>query len=162
MALVRWTPYKELLDMPREMTSLFGHPFRSLLGEPFFGLDTMRVPMDIYSKGEDMFVRLELPGIKAEDVDITLAEHTLTITGERHEDKEIKEDDFYRRERTYGSFERTLPLPETVTEKDIEATFEDGVLELTVKGAIASVPAKHIEVKAGGKSAGRRIKARKG
>jgi len=162
MALVRWTPYKELLDMPREMTSLFGRPFRSLLGEPFFGLDTLRAPMDVYGKGDDMYVRLELPGIKAEDVDITLAEHTLTIKGERHEDKEIKEDDFYRRERSYGSFERTLPLPEKVTEKDVIASFEDGVLEVKVIGAIASVPAKHIEVKAAGKSEGKPIKARKG
>ncbi len=161
MALVRWTPYKELLDMPREMTSLFGRPFRSLLGEPFFGLDAMRTPMDIYSKGDDMYVRLELPGIKAEDVEITLVEHTLTITGERHEDKEVKEDDFYRRERSYGSFERTLPLPEKVTEKDIDASFEDGVLEVKIRKAVAAVPAKHIEVKAAGKSTGKRIKARK-
>ncbi len=162
MALVRWTPFKELLDMPREMTSLFGRPFASLLEEPFLRFDHVRVPMDIYAKGDDMLVRLELPGIKAEDVDITLAEHTLSISGERHEDKEIKEDDFYRRERSYGRFERTLPLPEKVSEKDIEATFEDGILEVRIKGAVATVPAKHIEVKAAGKSAGKRIKAKKG
>ena len=160
MALIRWTPYRELLDMPREMTSLFGRPFRSLLAEPFFGLDTMRVPMDVYSKGDDMFVRMELPGIKAEDVDITLTEHVLTISGKREEDKEIKEDDYYRRERTYGGFERNLPLPEKVSEKDIEAVFEEGVLEMKIKGAIATVPAKHIEVKAG-KPAGKRIRAKK-
>ncbi|MBI5869772.1 MAG: Hsp20/alpha crystallin family protein [Actinobacteria bacterium] len=161
MALVRWTPYKELLDMPHEMTSLFGRPFRSLLGEPFFGLDTLRTPMDIYSKGDDMYVRLELPGIKAEDVDITLAEHMLTITGERHEDKEVKEGDYYRHERSFGSFERSLPVPEKVGEKDISATFEDGMLEVMIKGAVATVPAKHIEVRtAEGKSTS--IKAKKG
>ena len=155
MALVRWTPYKELLDMPREMTSLFGHPFRSLLGEPFFGLDTKRVPMDIYSKGRGHVCQAGASGIKAEDVDITLAEHTLTITGERHEDKEIKEDDFYRRGAHLRQLERTLPLPETVTEKDIEATFEDGVLELTVKRRDRFRTSQAIEVKAEGKSAGR-------
>ena len=160
MALVRWTPYRELLDMPREMTSLFGRPFRSLMAEPFFGLDTMRVPMDVYSKGDDMFVRMEMPGIKPEDVEITLAEHTLTITGKREEDKEVKEDNYFRRERSYGSFERSLPLPEKVTEKDIDASFEEGVLEMKIRGAIASVPAKHIEVKAG-KPAGKRIRPKK-
>ncbi|MCL4474164.1 MAG: Hsp20/alpha crystallin family protein [Actinobacteria bacterium] len=160
MALVRRTPYRELLDMPHEMTSLFGRPFRSLLGEPFLGLEAMRVPTDIYSKGDDMFVRMELPGIKAEDVDITLADHMLTITGQREEDKEIREDDFYRRERTYGSFERTVPLPDKVSEKDIEAGFEDGVLEIRIKGAVEAVPAKHIEVK-GSKPEGKRIKAKK-
>jgi HSP20 family protein len=162
MAIVRWTPYKELLDMPREMTRLFGRPFTSLLGEPFFGLDTMRAPMDVYSKGDDMYLRLELPGIRAEDVDITLAGHELTIKGERHEDKEVREDDYFRRERTYGSFERTLPLPEKVTEKDIEASFEDGILEVRVRGAVATVPAKHIEVKASSESSGRKIEPRKG
>ncbi|MHB1361429.1 MAG: Hsp20/alpha crystallin family protein [Thermoleophilia bacterium] len=160
MALVRRTPYKELLDMPREMTSLFGRPFRSLLAEPFLGVDALRVPMDIYSKGADMFMRMELPGIKAEDVDITLADHMLSITGKREEDKEIKEDDFYRRERTFGSFERSVPLPDKVTEKDIEAVFEDGVLEIKVKGAVETVPAKHIEVK-GSKPKGKHIRARK-
>ena len=162
MKLVKWTPNRELLDMSREMTSLFGRPFRSMLGEPFFGVDVLRTPMDIYSRGEDMYVRLELPGIKAEDVDITLAEHTLAITGERHEDKELKEDDFYRQERSFGSFERSLPLPEKVTEKDVSASFDDGVLEVRIKGAVATIPAKHIEVKTAKGGKGRGIKARKG
>jgi len=161
MTLVRWTPYKELLDMPHEMTSLLGRPFRSLMSEPFFGLDTLRTPIDIYSRGDDMHVRLELPGIKAEDVDITLAEHTLTITGERHEEKEVEEGDYYRHERSFGSFERTLPVPEKVGEKDISATFEDGVLEVVIKGAVATVPARHIEVKTA-RGKGRSIKPGKG
>lgn len=161
MKLVRWTPNRELIDMSREMTSLFGRPFRSILSEPFFGVDALRTPMDIYSRDDDMYVRLELPGIKAEDVDITLAEQTLTITGERHEDKEVKEGDYYRHERSFGSFERTLPVPEKVTEKDVTATFEDGVLEVRIKGAVATVPAKHIEVKTAEGEKGRGIKAKK-
>lgn len=165
MALVRWTPFKELLDMPREMRRMLGRPFTSLLEEPFLSLDTMHLgaPMDVFARERDMIVRLELPGIDVEDVDITLCEHTLCISGERRSDKEVKEDDFYRRERSYGRFERSLPVPEKVTEKDIEATYEDGVLEVRVKGAIDTVPAKHIEVKTGKATRTKRqIKARKG
>jgi len=160
MALVRWTPFRELLDMPREMRRMFGRPFVSLFEEP--GYDVMRFPpMDVFAKGSDMIIRLELPGVEAEDLDISLSEHTLRITGERRSDKEIKEDDYYRRERSYGRFERSIPVPEKVTEKDIEATYADGILEVTVKGAVEEVPAKKIEIKTG-KAGSKRIKAKKG
>lgn len=163
MALVRWTPFSELLDMPREMRRMMGRPMASLMEEPLMSMDTMRaVPMDIFGQDSDMVMRLELPGINVEDVDITLCEHTLCISGERRSDKEIKEGDFYRRERSYGRFERTVPVPEKVTEKDIDAAYQDGVLEVRVKGAIETFPAKHIEVKAGkAKGAKRQIKAKK-
>ena len=164
MTLVKWTPFRELLDMPHEMRRMFGRPFASLLEEPFPGLDTMRLgaPMDVFARDKDMVVRLELPGIEVDDLDITLCEGTLSICGERRSDQEVKEDDFYRRERSYGRFERSLPVPEKVTEKDIEATYEDGILEVRVKGAIDTVPAKHIEVKAGkGKKAKKQIRAKK-
>ncbi len=146
MPLVRWTPFRELLDMPREMRRAFGRPFPLL--EP--GLDvTQYPPMDVYSRGSDMIVRIELPGIEVDDLDISLSERMLNISGERRSDKEIKEDDYYRRERSYGRFERSLPVPEKVTEKDIDATYADGVLEVKVEGAIEEVPTKKIEIKTG-------------
>lgn len=161
MALVRWTPFSELMDMPREMRRMMG-PMASLMEEPMMSMDTFRAPMDIFSRDNDMVLRLELPGIDIADVDISLCEHTLCITGERRSDKEVKEGDFYRRERSYGRFERSIPVPEKVTEKDIEATYENGVLEVQVKGAIETVPARHIEVKAGkARSSKRQIKAKK-
>ena len=120
MTLVKWTPFRELLDMPHEMRSMFGRPFVSLLEEPLPGLDTVKLgaPMDVFAKGKDMIVRLELPGIEVDDIEITLCEGTLSICGERRSDKEVKEDDFYRRERSYGRFERSLLVPEKATEKD--------------------------------------------
>ena len=148
MALVRWTPFRELRDMPREMSRLFGRPFASLLEAPLAGLDSMP-PMDIYARGDDLVLRLELPGMKQEDIDISLVENTLVISGERHDETEVKEGDYYRRERSFGRFERTLPVPDKVTEKDIEAIYEDGILKLTLAGAAGTAPVKHIEVKAG-------------
>lgn len=142
---------------------MMGRPMSSLLEEPFLSMDTMRpVPMDVFAQDNNMMLRLELPGIDVEDVDITLCEHTLCISGERRSEKEIKEGDFYRRERSFGRFERTVPIPEKVTEKDIDATYQDGVLEVRVKGAIETVPAKHIAVKPGkAKSPRKQIRAKK-
>lgn len=149
MPLVRWTPFRELMDMPREMRRMFGGSAFPMLEEPAFEGLGLAPAMDIYARGSDMVLRLELPGIKIEDLDISLTEHTLHISGERRQDKEIKEDDYYRRERSYGRFERSVPLPEKVAETDIDANYADGILEVTVKGAVESVPSKHIEVKTG-------------
>ena len=157
MPLVRWTPFREMLDMPREMRRAFGRPF-SFLEET--GMETIPA-MDVYTKGSDMMIRMELPGIDTEDLDISLSEHMLRITGERRSDKEVKEDDYYRRERSYGRFERSLPVPEKVTEKDVDASYNDGILEVRVKGAVEEVPSKKIEVKTG-KAGARRIRAKKG
>ncbi len=158
MPIVRWTPFGEMLDVPREMRRMFGRPF-SLLEEP--GLDMMNMPpMDVFSKGSDMIVRLEMPGIDVEDLDISLSEHMLRISGERRGDKEVKEDDYYRRERSYGRFERSLPVPENIGEKDVEADYSDGVLEITVKNAVEGIPTRKIAVKTS--SGARRIRAKKG
>ncbi|RJQ47714.1 MAG: Hsp20/alpha crystallin family protein [Gaiellales bacterium] len=145
MALVRWTPFKEMLDMPREMRRLVGRPFR-LFEEPF-SLDTFGPAHDIFARGTDMVVRMELPGVDVEDIEISLVDHTLVMMGERRVDKEVKEDDYYRRERSFGSFERSIPVPEKVTESDISAAYKDGILEVTVAGAVETEPAKRIEIK---------------
>ncbi|MHB1381557.1 MAG: Hsp20/alpha crystallin family protein [Thermoleophilia bacterium] len=145
MAMVKWTPLKEMLDMPREMRRMLGRPF-GLFDEPL-GLDTFGPAYDIFARGNDMVVRMELPGIDVADIDISLVDHTLVLIGERRSDEEISEGDYYRRERSFGSFERSLPVPEKVTEADITATYRDGILEVTVAGAVETEPAKHIEIK---------------
>lgn len=150
MALVRWTPMRQMADLQREMRRVFGRPFVSLFEEPTTRELGFGPSMDIFAKGHDLVLRLEVPGLKTEDIDISLADHMLVITGERREEKEVKEEDYYRRERSYGHFERSLPVPETVTEGDIEASYEDGILEVSVKGAVEEKPVKHIEVKTKG------------
>lgn len=147
MALVRWTPFKEMLDMPREMRRLLGRPFG--LFDESLALDTFGPAHDIFARGNDMVVRMELPGIEVDDVDISLIDHTLVILGERREDKEVEEGDYYRRERSFGKFERSIPVPDKVTESDIAATYKDGMLEVTVAGAVETEPAKHIEIETG-------------
>lgn len=149
MALVRWSPMRQMTDLQREMRRVFGRPFVSLFEEPTRELG-FGPSMDIYARGTDLVLRLEVPGIKTEDIDISLTDHMLVISGERKEEKEVKEEDYYRRERSHGHFERSLPVPEKVSEGDIEASYEDGVLEISVKGAVEERPVKHIEVKTKG------------
>lgn len=159
MALVRWTPFKELLDMPRGMEMLFSRPFTSMLEEPWPGGGGFPL-LDVFAKGDDLMVRLELPGIKLDDIDISLCDNTLCISGERSEETEVSEDDYYRRERSFGHFERSLPIPDKVTEDDIDAVYKDGILEITVAGAATTSPVKHIKVKAaGGKGERKHVKA---
>jgi len=92
---------------------------------------------DIFAFGEDLVIRIELPGVRREDIDIALSGGVLTVSGERRSDINEEEVSFYTRERFYGTFSRSMNLPEGVNEGMISATFEDCVLELIVQGALA-------------------------
>jgi HSP20 family protein len=93
---------------------------------------------DIFAKGEDLVIRMELPGVRQEDIDIALSGDMLTVSGERRSDINEEEVSFYTRERLYGAFSRSMNLPEGVDEDRISATFEGCVLEIIVQGALAS------------------------
>ncbi|MDQ3948986.1 MAG: Hsp20/alpha crystallin family protein, partial [Gemmatimonadota bacterium] len=88
--------------------------------------------VETFRRGDKLVVRADLPGLKKEDVKVEVADGMLTISGERREEHEESRDDFYRSERGYGQFYRAIPLPEGVTEEQCEATFKDGVLEVTL------------------------------
>lgn len=94
--------------------------------------------LDVFEKDHKLFTRIDLPGMNKEDVKVEVADGYLTISGERNQEKEEKEDNFYRSEREYGSFYRTVPLPEGATVDDVKATFENGVLEVSVPLAVRS------------------------
>ncbi len=89
---------------------------------------------DIFAKGDDLVLRYELSGVREEDVDITLTGGVLTISGERRSDLDEEDVHFYARERSYGHFRRSMNLPEGVDGGKINASFEDGLLELTIMG----------------------------
>jgi HSP20 family protein len=105
--------------------------------------------VDVATKDGDLVIRAELPGVKQEDVDITLQHNVLTISGERKaEQQEEKGDGYYVRERRYGSFTRSLALPEGTDQSKIHARYENGVLEVTVQGAAPAdtEPKKRIQI----------------
>jgi HSP20 family protein len=104
----------------------------------------------VLTKDDDLVIRAELPGLKQEDVDITLQNGVLTISGEHKVEEEEERGNYHVRERRYGSFRRSMTLPEGTDESKIRARFEDGVLEVTVEGAAIEQAPKRIEIEGSG------------
>lgn len=88
--------------------------------------------VDVFERGNQLITKIDLPGLKKEDVKVEVTDGQLAISGERKTDAEEKKDDFYRCERAYGSFYRVVPLPEGVKPQEVKATFADGVLEVSL------------------------------
>ena len=109
----------------------------------------MTPTIDVIRQGEDMVIRAEIPGVKPEEIDISVTDNMLTLKGERSEEHETKEEDYYVRERSWGTFERTLRLPSSAEIDHIKAEVHDGVLEVTVPKAAKEAPeTRHVEVTA--------------
>jgi HSP20 family protein len=113
---------------------------------PFRGEDVMPA-VDIYEKDGNYIVKAELPGIKEEDVDISITGDMLSIRGEKKSEKEVSEEDYYRSERSYGSFTRYIDLPPDADPENVEASHENGILEITVPKS-SEVKSKKIKVSA--------------
>lgn len=88
--------------------------------------------VEVFERGESLVVRAELPGLSRDDVDVEVDDDALIIRGERHSDVEDEQEGYYRSERSYGSFYRAIPLPDNVDANQCNATFKDGVLEVTL------------------------------
>jgi HSP20 family protein len=115
-------------------------PFRAYSKEPVFPA------IDVFEKDGALRVQAELPGLAEKDVEITIEGNVLAITGEKTNESEVNEKDFYRRERSYGRFARRIALPDGAQKDQIEANFKDGVLKVTVP--IQKTEAKKVEIKA--------------
>ena len=100
---------------------------------------------DVFAKGQDLVIRLELAGVAPENIDVSFHENTLTVSGERG--KDIEEVSFYVHERFYGVFRRSMTLPAGVDEHDISAEFDNGLVEITVAGGAVSSEPRRIEVR---------------
>lgn len=88
--------------------------------------------LDLFDRGNELVAKVELPGVKREDIDVSIVGGDLVIAGERHEEREVKEEQYHRLERSFGSFYRRLPVPFEVRPDQIKASFADGVLEVCV------------------------------
>lgn len=136
--LVRWDPFAELESMRRTMDRLFGETFGRA---PLFDGGDNYFPVDMYETADGITVKASLPGIRPEDVDVSVTGETLTIRGElKPEEREEKGVNWYRRERRYGSFVRQISLPTQVETEKATATFENGVLMLELPKAEAVKP----------------------
>ena len=142
--LRRWDPFKELRQ---EMARCWGSswpafPWALAAGQRRGESGTAWAPsMDVYEKDNQLIIKAELPGVKKEDVEVTLDDGGLLIRGERKAEHEVKEDHYYRMERSYGSFQRRVPLPFEVKPEQVIGSFKDGVLELRIPRPAESKPA---------------------
>jgi HSP20 family protein len=103
---------------------------------------------DVFARGDDLVIRVSLSGVYPEDVEITLSNGVLTVSGERRSELDEEEVNFYVRERYYGAFRRSLTLPVGIDEDDISADFENGLLEITARGGAAAAEPRRIEIRA--------------
>jgi HSP20 family protein len=125
--LTRWEPWRELPTLRRAFDRFFEEPFETRFMLPW-RLDEFEPAVDVVEDETAYTVKAAMPGVKPEEVEVTLQNNVLTLKGEAKADKEIKEENYHLRERRYGSFMRSLTLPAAVKAEQIEATHEDGVL----------------------------------
>lgn len=137
----------------REFDSLFGHwgrdrfmfdPIKTFWTEP--GKAFWTPDVEVFERNGQFMVRADLPGMKKEDISIEVTDDELVLRGERKHEKEEKEEGYYRSERSYGSFYRTVPLPEGVKIDQAKATVHDGVLEVQMPVAKAELKRRHLEI----------------
>jgi len=141
MALVRWSPFRELEEMQRSLS-------RILDDATFGGTETGQwLPaVDIRETDEALLVEAELPGIDKKDVSVEVKDGVLTISGERKFEKDVKEENVHRIERSYGRFVRSFSLPTNVDTDKVEASMRDGVLHVRLPKKESAKP-KAIAVK---------------
>ncbi len=143
------SPFRGFYDMQGEMNRMFEEMFGNLARgsrRQSNGLSEWAPAVDVLQEDGDIVVRVELPGIEQEDVDITLHNGVLTISGERKAEEQREGSGYYVRERRYGSFRRSLAVPEGTDGSKIHARYDNGVLEVTVEGAAAVQEPKRIQI----------------
>lgn len=146
-----WRPFSEMARWEREMERVwddfFGRRLRPIWDERWWPARAVGVSapaVDLYEEKEELVAKVELPGMGKDDIQVNITDHHLTIKGEKKKEEEIKEENYYRSERSYGAFTRTLELPAEVLVDKARASFKDGVLEIRLP---KSEEAKKKEIK---------------
>lgn len=138
----KWEPFRDMLSLRADMDRLFSSLFGGLREER----EGFWAPIvDIEEDNENIMVRAEIPGMKKDDIKVSVKGSMLTITGERKQESETKEKTFHRVERSYGKFSRMITLPTEVEADKVKASYKDGMLNITLPKPAAIKP-KHIDV----------------
>ena len=145
MALVRWDPFRELTALQGEVNRLFSRAAGGDVRER----QSWTPSIDVIETDGAIKLKAELAGMNPADISIEVQDNVLTVSGERRFEEEVKEDRYYRIERRYGSFSRSIALPQAIDDANIEARYENGVLEVSVPKAEIVKP-KKIAVTIGG------------
>jgi HSP20 family protein len=159
MTIVRWSPVRDLaawypvsnlanevINMQREIDCMFDRFRGGVADNADTETQTWLPSVDILERESEFLVRAELPGVKKEDVKITVTNDILTIRGDKKTETQNKGDKIQRLERTFGAFQRSFTLPSAVAHDKIEASFDNGVLHITIP-KVKEAAAKEIEVR---------------
>ena len=142
--LTTWPGYGRLTDLRDEIDRLFESPLTEWARASNL-LSGWTPALDIYEDKDNLFVKVELPGMKREEIDVSIHEGSLSISGERKSEQTHEDADVYRAERFFGRFQRTVTLPTPVAAEKVKAQYKDGILTITLPKTEESKP-KHIDV----------------
>jgi HSP20 family protein len=146
--LARWDPVSDIVSLREAMNRLFEDSFIRPRDWPTTAEGMGMLPLDVYESNDEVTVRASIPGVNPDNIDISVIGATLTIKGEKSEDREEKKGNYHLRERHYGAFQRSVNLPSQVNVDRSQAEFKDGVLTLTLPKVEAAKP-RSIKIKAG-------------
>jgi HSP20 family protein len=143
--LTRWEPFREFSTLQDRMNRLFRESYSDPARDESLVASSFAPAVDVYEDEHNVSLKIEVPGIDEKDIDIRVENNLLTVHGERKIEKEEKEENYRRVERQYGSFTRTFTLPNTVDTDNVQATYDKGVLKITLPKKAEAKP-KQIKV----------------
>jgi HSP20 family protein len=146
--LTRWEPFREFTTLQDRMNRLFRDSFGPEAQDQSLATSNFAPPVDVYEDEHNIMLKIEVPGIDEKDIDVRIENNTLTVHGERKFEKEEKEENFRRVERQYGSFTRSFTLPTTVDAEKVSATYDKGILKISLAKKAEAKP-KQIKVNVG-------------
>jgi HSP20 family protein len=147
MTIIRWDPYRDVVALQNRMNSLFQDFSRNGENESVTASGFVP-PVDIYEDEHKLVLKIEIPGMRQQDLDVRMENNTLTVKGERSFQSEGKEENFHRVERRYGSFYRSFTVPNTINPESIKADYDAGVLRVELEKKPESKP-RQIKVNVG-------------
>ncbi len=149
MAIVRWDPFRDLAEVQERVNRVLGEFYGGRGQDDVMRRGTWIPPVDIYEgPNHEMVIKAELPDIRREDIDIRVEDNTLTISGEKKLDEDVKQEHYHRVERAYGTFTRSFSLPATIDTEKVNADYRNGVLTVKLPMREEAKP-KQIQVKVG-------------
>ena len=132
MPITRWEPFRDLVSTQDRFNQLFNETFARAFGDDQTATRGWIPAVDIYETDENLVLQAELPGISPDDVEIRVEDNTLYLKGERKFEKEVKQENLHRVERSYGTFTRSFALPGTIDASNVKAEYKNGILTLTM------------------------------
>jgi HSP20 family protein len=147
--LTRFEPFREFSTLQDRINRVFRESYAPTGQDESLTTSSFAPAVDVYEDEHNVALKIEVPGIDEKDIDVQIENNTLTVHGERKIEKEEKEENYRRVERQYGSFTRTFTLPSTVDSEKVSATYDKGVLKITLPKKAEAKP-KQIKVNVGG------------